>query len=142
MIAAIGTAAASSNDTFAGFRTRRTSRAGAYSAQAAPDVPNTSSPGLNSVTSFPTASTTPATSAPTLVLLGLRRPPPNSRTKYGAVTPYHSTGLADDACTRSSTWSSAIAGMSTSRSSSTSGMPNRSWTIAFIVLPGRVVVCS
>ena len=105
-------------------------------------MPNTSSPGWNSVTSFPTASTTPATSAPTLVLFGLRRPPPNSRTKYGPVTPYHSTGLTDDAWTRSSTWWSSIAGMSTSRSSSTSGIPYRSWTIAFIVFPGRVVVRS
>ena len=34
-------------------------------------MPNTSSPGWNSVTSLPTASTRPATSPPTVVLLGL-----------------------------------------------------------------------
>ena len=76
------------------------------------------------------------------MLLGLRRPPPNSRTKNGPVTPYHSAGLTDDAWTRSNTWSSSIVGTSTSRSSSTSGIPYRSWTIAFIVFPGRVVVLS
>ena len=105
-------------------------------------MPNTSSPGWNSVTSLPTASTTPGDVGADVVLFGLRSPPPKARAKNGPVTPYHSTGLTDDACTRSSTWSSAIAGMSISRSSSTSGIPYRSWTIAFIVFPGRVVVLS
>ena len=135
----MGIAAASSNDTPAGFGARRDSRAAASSAQAPDPVPNTSSPGANAVTAPPTASTRPARSAPTAGDAGLRKPPP--RAKRGPVTPYHSTGFTEDACTRTSTWSSSIVGFSTSRSSSTSGRPYRSATIAFIVsTPSAMVV--
>src|SRR5688500_5258701 len=48
-----------------------------YSAKPpAPTAPNTLSPGLNSVTFIPTASTCPAMSAPSFGFLGLRSPRP------------------------------------------------------------------
>src|SRR5262249_2985434 len=67
---------------------------------------------------------------------GLRNPAP-TRAKYGPVTPYHSTGLTDDAETRTSTWSSSGTGTSVSRSCSTEGVgrPYCSWTIAFMSFP-------
>jgi hypothetical protein len=34
---------------------------------------------------------------------GARSPSPNRRTKKGPITRYHSAGLTDDACTRTST---------------------------------------
>src|SRR6266540_3147789 len=134
VIAAIGTAAASSNDTFAGFGARRASRATAYSAQAPGATPSTSSPGRKSSTALPTASTRPARSVPTSLVFGFSSPD-EGRAKSGPVTWYHSAGFTDDACTRTSTWSSPTTGMSTSRSSTTPGRPYRSWTIAFIDVP-------
>ena len=133
MSPAIGTVAASSNETFDGLGATRVARATAYSAHAPEPEPKTSSPGPKPSTSRPTASTTPARSAPTRQSLGLRNPAP-TRAKYGPVTPYHSTGLTDDACTRTSTWSSSGTGTSTSRRSRTpgSGRPYCSWTIACI----------
>src|SRR4051812_39366746 len=148
VIPAIGTPAASSNDTLAGFRARRAFRAGAYSAQEAPDVPNTSSPGRNSVTSLPTSSTVPARSPPNSVFFGRRSPLPN-RANTGPVTPYHSTGLTEVAWTRISTWWASIAGRSTSPTLRASrGRPYRSCMTACIRVgragrvsePGLVVV--
>src|SRR5439155_11125540 len=69
-----GTAAACSNETFAGFAAKYDSEAHAYSARDPRQSPNTSSPGLNRVTFRPTASTRPATSRPGGFRLGLRRP--------------------------------------------------------------------
>src|SRR2546422_3308508 len=46
----------------------------AYWAKAPRDTPNTSSPGLNSVTFLPTASTWPATSTPSRLSFGVRSP--------------------------------------------------------------------
>ena len=63
------------------------------------------------MTSFPTDSTRPARSEPTDVSFGRRNPPPITRPRRNPVTPYHSTGLTEDACTRTSTWSSSIAGV-------------------------------
>jgi hypothetical protein len=45
---------------------------------------------------------------------------------------YQSAGFTDAAWTRTRTSSSPASGRSISRSSSTSGGPNRSWTIAFM----------
>src|SRR2546430_2106788 len=58
----------------AGFRANLSSVAHAYSAKAPRDTPNTSSPGLNSVTFLPTASTWPATSTPSRLSFGVRSP--------------------------------------------------------------------
>ena len=69
---AIPIVAASSNVTLGGFRT--TLVALTYSANAPFRPPNTSSPGARSVTSFPTASTTPAKSVPSSGLFGRSTP--------------------------------------------------------------------
>jgi hypothetical protein len=84
VMAAIGTAAASSNEMFAGFITMfRLSRTRTYSENAPSRPPNTSSPGLNFVTLFPTDSTTPAKSTPSNGSLGLPTPEPIRRMTYG-----------------------------------------------------------
>jgi hypothetical protein len=70
----MATAAACSKLRFAGFGASLLSGARAYSAYEPLPMPNTSSPGWNLVTSSPTASTTPATSAPGTGVLGARRP--------------------------------------------------------------------
>src|SRR6516162_9267814 len=86
--AATGEEAACSYVTLSGFRNNVDSGAHAYSAKAPWQTqtltleacgsrihtPNTSSPGLNCVTSLPTASTWPATSTPSRVTFGLRSP--------------------------------------------------------------------
>src|ERR1035438_9199058 len=99
--AAIGTEAACSNVTLFGFMTNADSEVHAYSANAPRHVPNTSSLGLNWVTFLPTASTWPATSTPSRVTFGLRRPV-IMRTKYGVpLIKCQSSGLTEAARTRS-----------------------------------------
>ncbi len=84
VMAAIGIAAASSNETFAGFSTiLRLSRTRTYSENAPSRPPNTSSPGLNFVTLFPTDSTTPAKSTPNCGSVGVPIPAPIMRMTYG-----------------------------------------------------------
>ncbi len=79
---ASGIAAACSKVRLAGFRTKWSSRAQAYSASAPWHQPNTASPGWSAVTSVPIASTSPATSVPEMGSFGLRRPVAR-RMKYG-----------------------------------------------------------
>ena len=74
MVADTPTAAACSNVRLAGFGTKWSSPAHAYSAKAPVHQPNTSSPGRNRVTSWPTASTVPAMSVPGTRFFGLRSP--------------------------------------------------------------------
>ena len=83
MSPATGTAAASSNEEFAGFNASLFSRAIAYSAKPPVDLPNTSSPGLNWVMLLATASTRPAMSVPSPGFFGLRKPS-EVRAKNGA----------------------------------------------------------
>ena len=133
MTAAVGTAAACSKVRLAGLRTT-VPATHTYSAKAPLLVPpNTVSPGRRSVTVAPTASTVPAKSAPGTGCLG-RRSPAAGRAMYGRpVTAYHSAGFTDDERTRTSTSSSVRSGWAMSWSWSTSGDPNRWWTIAFTV---------
>ena len=79
MSAETGTAAAWSNDSFAGLGASLSGRARAYSANDASPMPNTASPGVNAVTPAPTASTVPARLRPGLRYFGLRRPNPARR---------------------------------------------------------------
>src|SRR5271157_3774776 len=79
---ATDTAAACSNVTLPGFVTNDDSEVRAYSAKAPRHEPNTSSPGLKLVTFLPTASTWPATSTPSRLFFGFRRPA-TMRTRYG-----------------------------------------------------------
>ena len=74
---AISTEPACSNVMLAGFRATPFSETETYSAKAPVFQPNTSSPGLNCVTFFPTASIVPAKSTPIRVTLGLRKPTPS-----------------------------------------------------------------
>ena len=131
VIAATGTAAASSKLMFAGFGTTA-SRTVTYSASAPLLAPKTSSPGRMCVTFLPTASTVPAKSIPVRSVLGFSRPV-EGRTMSGPATPYQSAGLIDAARTRTSARSSATSGFSTSSSSSTSGEPYLLTTIAFMM---------
>ena len=89
--------------------------------------PNTSSPGRNSVTFSPTASTDPAMSAPSLPPLARGRDSPAIiRTRYGApLMKCQSSGLIDAARTRTSTSLSPKVGMSMSSNLRTSGGPYR-----------------
>ena len=98
---------------FAGFSTTaRSSRTETYSAKAPPFPPKTSSPGRNSVTFVPTASTVPAKSTPDLSLFGLRSPI-WMRATYGVpVRSYQSAGFTEAARTRTSTSSSVTSGLS------------------------------
>src|ERR1017187_2867176 len=131
----MGTAAASSNETLAGFSASASSDAAAYSANAPRHQPNTSSPGRSRVTPAPTASTCPATSTPRTGFFGLRSPYNGAgRAMYGRpLMIAQSPGLTAAARTRTNTSWSPIAGLSISLSSRTSPEPYLSWTIAFIV---------
>jgi hypothetical protein len=131
---ATGTAAACSNDTLPGFSASASSGTATYSARAPVPAPNTSSPGRKRVTLPPTASTTPAESVPSLVF-GVRSPICGRATYGDPVMAYQSAGFTDAARTLTRTSSSPASGWSISRSSSTSGVPNRSWTTAFIRCP-------
>lgn len=75
-------------------------KARAYSANEPWANPKTLSPGLKRVTFSPTASTTPATSVPEVVSLGLRHPPVNKPIKSrseGMVKPRQSFAFTDAA---------------------------------------------
>jgi hypothetical protein len=142
VIAATGTAAASSNDMPRGFGAMALSaRTVTNSAKAPVRAPKTSSPDRKLVTAFPTASTSPAKSVPTLFSFGLTRPI-CGRPKYGVpLTPYQSAGFTDAARTRTSTSSSAGTGVGSSRSArAASGVPYASRTTAFTT--GRPAVWS
>ena len=79
MPAEIGTTAACSKVRFAGLWASLSSRAAAYSANEPRDIPYTSSPTANRVTSEPTATTVPATSMPGTGFFGRRNPNPMMR---------------------------------------------------------------
>ena len=79
----MGAVAACSKVRFAGLGAILSCRAVAYSANAPLQMPNTSSPGWNSVTSLPIASTRPAKSVPRTRVLGARSPEPAMRNRYG-----------------------------------------------------------
>src|SRR6266545_3929389 len=125
VLPATANVAASSNETPAGFGTTPPFAATiTYSAKAPLAAPNTSSPGLSAVTLVPTASTVPAKSVPTTTgLCGRRRCPAGERVK-------RSTGLAEEAWTRTSRPSSGTAGRSRSASSSSPGDAGRRQTTA------------
>src|ERR1700737_208177 len=133
-MAATGTPAACSKLTLAGFATTAPfAGIETYSAKAQRSLPpNTSSPGLNSVTLFPTDSTVPAKSVPSTTGFALK-PPLSRRAVYATRdSGKKSTGLTEAAWTRTSTPSSAIDGLSMSSSSRTSGRPGRRQRIAFM----------
>jgi hypothetical protein len=119
-----GTAAACSKLRLAGLGAKRSALAQAYSAQEPSHVPYTGSPGLNCRTFFPTASTVPAASMPRMRILGLRKPKPMKRTRYGRpVIRCQTPGSTPAASTRTRMSSSPAVGFSMSRSSSTSAEP-------------------
>src|SRR5271157_2785438 len=120
---ATDTAAACSNVTLPGFVTNDDSEVRAYSAKAPRHEPNTSSPGLNWVTFLPTASTWPATSTPSRLILGLRSPV-IMRRGYGVpLMKCQSSGLTEAARTFIKTSSSPAIGFSISSHLRTSGEP-------------------
>ena len=109
------------------------SDAEAYSAKEPLEVPNTSSPAWNCVTFGPTASTTPATSMPRTRTLGARNPKPTTRSKYGRpVMTCQSPMCTLAACTRMSTSSSPISGLSISLE------PQNIGSLAVLVLNDRL----
>src|ERR1039457_6492176 len=119
----MGQEAACSNVTLLGFMTNAASEVHAYSAKAPRHVPNTASPGLNWVTFLPTASTWPATSAPSRVTFGLRSPA-GMRTAYGVpLIKCQSYGLTEAARTFIKTSLSPAVGFSISSHLRTSGEP-------------------
>src|SRR5262245_21138855 len=124
-------AAACSNERLIGLGARRTSVVVAYSAKLPGPEPNTSSPGLTSVTFLPTASTCPARSTPRTLEPGTRSSLPM---RWGSLlrSRCQSSALTEAALTLTSTWSSPATGFSISRSSRTSGDPYPFWTTAFI----------
>ncbi len=110
-----GTAAACSNVRFDGLRVSLSSRAAAYSAKPPRLTPNTSSPTANLVTFAPTAVTVPATASPGTRFFGPRRPKPMMRIRYGRpVMECHVPRSSPAACTRRSTSSGSISGLSMS----------------------------
>ncbi len=141
VVAAMGSAAACSNVRLAGFGTTWSCAAHAYSAKAPRTNPNTSSPGCSPRTSAPTASTSPAASLPTTGIFGLVSPIPMRRATYGSPRRMcQSAGLRAAAWIRTSTSSGRTSGASMSTIRSVSGVPKRSWVIAFIgCLQPRIV---
>ena len=124
MSAETGTAAACSKVRFAGLGASLASSAQAYSAKEPSQVPNTSSPGLNRVTSLPTASTRPGDVRARTRCLRRAEPEPVERTRYGRpVMRCQTPGSTPAARTRTSTSSSPTAGLAMSSSSSTSVEP-------------------
>src|SRR5262245_10251723 len=106
------------------------SRTQTSSAFAPPRRPKTRSPGANSVTAPPTASTTPASSMPTTRRFG-RRSPVKAREKNGlAPRKPQSVRVTVDAWTRTRTSSELGTGGSSSSMCRTSGGPYLSWTTA------------
>ena len=145
MTPAIGTAAACSKLTLAGFTGERAVLADAdVLRERSVADPEDIVAGLEPLDRFAAASTVPAKSVPTRWPFGCRRPSWR-RSRYGVPTSEcQSSGLIEAARIRTSTSSSAGAGFSISRSSSTSGEPYASRQIAFIVTailfdPVRVV---
>ena len=122
-----GRVAACSNDRPSGIGANARSGADAYSANAPCEngyrSANTRSPGLNLVTSGPTASTTPATSTPTALNRGARSPVAALATLGRPYRKSRSARLTDAATTRTTTPSPPGTGRSTSRTSTTSGPP-------------------
>ena len=117
-----GVAAACSNEMFAGF-SATAAEAQRYSASAPLRSPNTSSPGLKSSTSGPTASTVPAKSTPSNGDFGRKKPVSGRAISGYPVSQYQSSRLSAAARTRTSTPSSVSGGCSTSVSSIASGEP-------------------
>ncbi|HEX2823733.1 MAG TPA: hypothetical protein VHO07_26760 [Streptosporangiaceae bacterium] len=104
-------------------------------------MPWTSSPGLNSVTSWPADSTVPARLRPGLGALGLRSPKPASRMGYGRPAIRCQVPRSTLAArTRTRISSSAIVGLaiSASRSTASGAVPYSSCTIAVIVAAAAV----
>ena len=103
-----GTAAASSNDRFAGFRARRASRAARTRPRRRPPCRTPRRP-VGGPSTSPADSFDPPSQIGSHVRAAwaLRNPRPESARSTGPVTPYQSTGLTDDACTRTSTSSSS-----------------------------------
>src|SRR5438445_3147436 len=136
-MAATGTAAACSKVTLAGFATTAPfAGMETYAAKVLRSLPpNTSSPGLNSVTLFPTASTVPAKSVPITTAFALK--PRLSRRAVYAIRDRgkKSTGLIEDARTLTRMSSPVMGGRSISSSRRTSGRPGLRQTIAFISCP-------
>src|SRR5579859_4376048 len=131
--AAIGMAAACSAVTFSGRKANLAVGAQAYSAYAPLQHPKTSSPTLNCVTFLPTASTWPATSAPSRVSVGPRKPPAGIRIGYGSPRmKCQSYGFTDAARTLMRTSSSLGTSFSTSTNCTTSGGPYFVYLAAFI----------
>src|ERR1700691_2680214 len=134
VIAAMGTAAASSNDRLAGFGANFSSDAHTYSANPFPSnpvIPKTSSPARNCFTSLPTASTRPAISQPMIGLLGLPRSP-GMRFHGAPCSTNRSTGFTDAARSLIKTSLQAGLGVGTSANCNWSGDPYCVRTIAFI----------
>src|SRR3990172_5385822 len=101
-----------------------------------PHTPKTSSPGMNSVTLLPTASTTPAISAPFPGVLGLKNPSARRAMNGSPRILCQSKGFAAAAYTLTSTWLSFGVGFSTSTNCSMSGDPYSVISMTFIgVLP-------
>src|SRR5215469_14359649 len=129
--AASGSAAACTWSTLPGFGANARAGAVTYSAcEPTPcgygSMPKTSSPGLTSVTPYPTASTTPDTSQPSTNGGGPR--------KILRARCFQSVGFSPAACTRTRTWLRPASGRSSSTCFSTSGPPKTSWLIARIAV--------
>ena len=132
------TAAASSNDRFAGMVVMG-ARSGRhrYSACAPMSLaltPNTRSPGANPVTSAPTASTTPANSVPSTGFLGRSQPVKNRAIHGVALRSPQSVRFTVVECTRTRTSPGPGTGRGISARCRTSGGPNFVWTTARMVM--------
>ena len=116
---------ASSKPRFAGLATIQSAGAATYSAKPPPlTSPNTSSPTRWRVTSAPTATTTPATSAPGMVRCGRRRPRAGRANIGRPVVKCQSSALTDAERTATRTSAGPISGTATSVTRSTSsGLP-------------------
>src|SRR6202011_4503698 len=132
---AVGTDAACSKLRLLGLETTAPSRlTQMYWARAPALTPKTSSPGTNSVTFTPTASTVPEKSDPGIVFLGLRSPKMSLPKPPCSMPP--SKNLRETARTRTRIWLSLGTGFSTSSSFRTSlGGPYSQYLIAFIRSP-------
>lgn len=125
MIAEVGTAAAASKSTPAGFVANISAAPRQYSAKVPPlPTPNTSSPGAKRVTPAPTAATVPAASQPRTRSFGRRRPKPISRIMYGSpVIRCHTLGSSPAARTRTTISPAPGSGRATSACRSTPAGP-------------------
>ena len=103
--------------------TRPASRTQTYSAFEPPRTPKTRSPGANSFTSAPTASTSPANSRPAILCLGRRKPAMNRQMNGFAARRCVSVRLTVEACTRTRISSAFGTGRSISATRRISGGP-------------------